>query len=267
MKKDGFICTRCKKIEGKEVLMIEKHDMLVCPGCKTSFYIKGKSPLGRYKETWNKNADDVFTLLRPPFHLNDIENPRLYFLYEDCYHTLLVGHYNASIVLLGVLLEALMKERIWLRLCLDFHGAFGDCLKKIVDHSLMKPEDVKFLKKFKDLVRNPYQHADESQILQGVFVKAWPLAFKKGMTLKKLEKAMQKVKSGNLRPRILPAWEIPAMRSAVKQAYDRQHAINLFNQVYDFLLAAKIKYFKKEEYEELQRKFGTKLQNVEHHEL
>ena len=39
-------CVRCKKIEGKDVLMIEQQDMLVCPNCKTSFFIEGKSPLG-----------------------------------------------------------------------------------------------------------------------------------------------------------------------------------------------------------------------------
>lgn len=113
---EKFLCPRCRKIEGEEVPMIEKYDMVVCPKCQTKIIDKSKSPLGRYMEEWKRNAEEAFPLLRPPIYVNDLENPKLYFLYENCYHTLLIGQYNASIVLMGVLLEALMKERIWLKI-------------------------------------------------------------------------------------------------------------------------------------------------------
>ncbi len=61
-----FLCPICKKISNEEVFMIDKYDMLVCPKCQTSFFIEGKSPLGRYKENWKKNAEEIFPLLRPP---------------------------------------------------------------------------------------------------------------------------------------------------------------------------------------------------------
>ena len=259
MKDKGFQCSRCMKLEGKEVFMIEKHDVLVCPRCKTSLIIKGKSPLPRYKENWTKNAEDIFLLLRPSLYIHDLPNPRLFFLYEDCYHTLLVGRYNASIVLMGVLLEALMKERIWLKLGIDFRGAYGACLKKIEDERLMKVEDIQFLRRFKDKVRNPYQHADEAQIVQGLgFVRAWPIELKRNATLQKLEKSLEEIKSGRLKPQLLPV-DHPAIRPIIKQEYDRKHAIDLFNKVYDFLLIAHAKYFKQEEYDEHHKKFGTRL--------
>jgi len=245
MKEKKFPCAACKAI-GKESFMVEKHDMLVCPKCKTSIILKGRSPLGRYEDNWTRNAEEVFPLVRPPLYQDDLVNPRLFFLYEDCYHTLLIGRYNATIVLLGVLLEALMKERIELKLGTYFRGSYGDCLKKIEEKRLMDVKDIAFLRKFKDEVRNPYQHADEAQIVEGFFVKVWPIQIK-GISLDKLERAFEDVKSGKLQPKILPASDIPAFRSVVKQEYDRRRAISLFNQVYDFLLNASVKYFKKEE--------------------
>ena len=267
MEEKKFLCVVCKKTRGEEVFMIEKHDMLVCPQCKTSFFIEGKSPLGRYEDIWKRNAEEIFPLLKPPLNQADLANPRLFFLYEDCYHALLIGRYNGSIVLMGVLLEALMKERISLKLGINFRHAYGRCLKKIEDEKLMKLEDIRFLRKFKDEIRNPYQHADEFEITQGLFVRAWPLQFEGGLSLKKLERAFENVKSGRLKPKILSAADVPAIRSAAKQAYDRERAIDLFNQVYDFLLAAKIKYFKQEEYQEHQKKFGTGLEKVEHYKV
>jgi len=160
----------------EEVPMIEKHDMIVCPKCQTKIIDKSKSPLGRYTEEWKRNAEEAFPLLRPPLYVNDLENPRLYFLYENCYHTLLIGQYNASIVLMGVLLEALMKERIWLKLGIDFRGPYGACLKKIEREKLMDVKDIVFLRKFKDEIRNPYQHVDDAQIVKELgFVKAIPV--------------------------------------------------------------------------------------------
>ncbi|MCX9074552.1 MAG: hypothetical protein OIN88_07825 [Candidatus Methanoperedens sp.] len=219
------ICGRCKQINNEEVFMVEKHDMLVCPKCQTSFFIKGKSPLERYKENWNNNADEIFVLVRPELSQGDLVNPRLFFLYEDCYHTILIGRYNASIIMMGVLLETLMKERINLKLGGYFEGEYGPCLKN------------------------------------------WPIQFEGEISLEKLSKAIKDTKSGRLKPKLLPAAEIPAFRSIAKQAYDRKRAIELFNQVYDFLLGAKIKYFKQEEYDEHNKKFGTGLENVEHYKV
>jgi len=267
MEEKKFPCPRCKKVKGEEVFMMEKYDMLVCPKCKTSFFLEGKSPLGRYEDDWKKNAEEIFPLLRPPLYQSDLENARLFFLYEDCYHTLLIGRYNASIVLMGVLLEAIMKERIWLKLGIDFRGTYGGCLRIMEKEKLMKAGDIYFLRKFKDEIRNPYTHADESEILEGIFVPVYPLQFEGEFSLERLEQGFESVKSGQLKPKLLPASEVPAIRSVVKREYDRRRAISLFNQVYDFLVAAKIKYFKQEEYEEHCEKFGTRLEKVEHYKV
>jgi hypothetical protein len=69
----------------------EKHDLLVCPNCGFTLVQPWKSPLGRYQENWKGKAETLFPLLRPALSEPDLENPRLFFLYEDCYQTLLIG--------------------------------------------------------------------------------------------------------------------------------------------------------------------------------
>ena len=266
MGKNKLPCPTCKNL-GKEVSMVEKDDMLVCPERQTAFQVEEISPLGRYGDNWKNNAEEIYPLLRPELNQADLPNIRLFLLYEDCYHTLLIGRYNASIVLMGVLLEALMKERIMVKLGIDFTEPYGACLKKIEDEKMMRKEDIKFLRDFKDMIRNPYQHADESKILQGVFIPVFPLQFVDKLSLEKLEQVLKNIKSGKLKPKLLHAADIPAIRSITKQEIDRRKAVNLFNQVYDFLQVAQIRYFKKEDYEEHHRKFGTGLEKVEHYKV
>jgi hypothetical protein len=252
-----LLCFRCKSVKGIDVFMVEKHDLLVCPECKTAIILEGKSPLSRFQDDWKRNAEEVFPLIRPPLYMDDLANPRLFFLYEDCYHTLLIGKYNASIVLMGVLLEALMKERIWLRLGTYFRGAYGDCLQKVKKEKLMDFKDIYYLEKFKNEVRNPYQHADDVQIVEDLgFYRVFPIPIdmSKSVTLQ-LEKGIEDVRTRRIKPRIIPVTD-PLVRDVAKREYDRKHALELFNKVYDFLRVAKIKYFSQEEYDEHQKKFG-----------
>jgi hypothetical protein len=256
MSSGDALCPICGKLRSEEVVMQEKHDMLICPKCRTSFFIKGKIPLHRYFDEWKKNANDLFPLLRPEIHINELPHPQLYFLYEDCYHTLLIGKFNASIVLMGILLEAIMKERIRLKLGKDFVGPYGACLKVIKEKKLMDRNDILFLRRFKDDVRNPYTHVDESQLLQGAFVRVWEIPVAKVLSLAEFEKTLADIKSGKKKPKLMDATN-PIVRPIIKREYDRRHAIKLFNQVYDFLVAANIKYFKQKEYDEYNRKFSA----------
>jgi hypothetical protein len=267
MTEKKFKCSSCKEENDKDIFMVEKHDLLICPNCQTSIMMPGKSPLGRYIDKWKDNADELFPLLRPEMNISDFPIPRLFFLYEDCYFTLLIGRFNASIVLMGVLLEALMKERIRLKLGVDIHGAYGECLKKIEDNDLMEIEDAKFLRKFKNKIRNLYQHSNEYEILNGYFFRVWPIEINGELTLEKLKQFTNDIKEKRVEPKILSASNIPLIRSVAKQSVDRSRAIKLFNLVYDFLINAKGKYFKQIEFDEYIKKFGAGLENIEHHKL
>lgn len=262
-------CFRCKKVKNKEVFMVEKYDLLVCPECQTTIQNKKKSPLGRYIDVWKSNAEEIFPTLEsnaPPLNPDDLPIFRLYFLYEDCYYTLLTGRYNASIVLMGVLLEALMKERIRLKLGIDFQEPYGPCLIKIKEEKLMETEDIKFLEDFKNRTRNLYQHADDKEILKDIFVPVWPLEFD-SFDLKSLEKAIKKVREGELEPILVSAEENPVIRPIVKREIDKKNAMTLFKQVYEFLLKAYDKYFTQENIEKYIDEFGSGFEDIKHYKI
>jgi len=243
---------------GIKVAMIEKYDTLTCPACQLLIYDTSKSPLPRFQDTWIKNSEEIDPLIRPAINLNDFANPKLFFLYEDCYQSLLIGRYNASIVLMGVLVEAIMKERILLKLGIEFTKPYGPCLKKIREEKLMDPLDILFLERFKDQVRNLYQHVDYSQILQGIFVKAWPIKFEKP-SFAAIEQGLADIKSGRIKPIFIPAAYNKIVQPIIKQEHDKQFAIDLFNNVFDFLLIARYRYFRDEDYKEHRAKFGSSL--------
>jgi hypothetical protein len=154
---------------------------------------------------------------------------------------------------MGLLLEALMKERIRLKSGQDFKGAYGACIKIIEEQKIIDPKDLYFLRKFKDQIRNPYAHFDESKIVEGRIVKGWEIPFDELLNPEKFEKTFAAIKSGERKPLLLSATH-PALRSVVKLTDDRRRAIALFNQVYDFLLAFRIRYLRQSDYDEHNKK-------------
>ncbi len=183
--------------------------------------------LEAHKKGWYTKAEEIFPFLRPEPIINDLPNPRSLFLYQDCYQTLLIGRYNASIVMMGVLLEVITKERIEHKLGEYFSEPFGPCLKKIESHKLMRQVHIFFLRKFKNSVRNPYQHADEVDIMKCIFIPVWPIKFENEFSAEKMEKFISDIESGKAKPKFLPVSDIPAIRSIAKQSYDRNKAIVL----------------------------------------
>jgi hypothetical protein len=88
--------------------------------------------LAAYQETWKNNSDFLFALLRPELPSTLTLEPGLKALYQDCYQTLLIGRYNASIIMMGVFLEGLMKERIRLKTGKDFTKPYGQCVDRLM---------------------------------------------------------------------------------------------------------------------------------------
>lgn len=90
-----------------------------------------------------------------------------------------------------------------------------------------------------------YQHADEADIVKGSYMQVWPIS---------------------LNVKFLPVSEIPAIRSLAKQSY-YQKAMELFNEVHDFLIDIYKLYFKEREYQEHNPKYGTGLEKVGHYKV
>src|SRR3989344_6482693 len=243
------ICPFCFETENKKIEMIEEHDTIICKACGTSYFITGKDPLNRYFKEWKKNAEGIDVFLRPALYQQDLSNPMLFNLYEDCYHTLLIGRYNASIVMMGILLEALMKERIILKTNKELGKSYGTSLNVIKDLKLMSQDHITFLEKFKNDIRDLYQHSNEKEIVKGKVIRTWRIDINKDKPLESIKTGVKDVKQGKISPVLIPSTE-PVVRSVVKQEHDKKMAIVLFNEVYDFLLICNNRYFKQEEYDE-----------------
>lgn len=230
--------------------------------------------LKNYRASWEHNSDHLFAVLRPEFPVH-VLGPGLKSLFDDCYHTLLIGRYNASIVMLGVFLEALMKERIRLKTGSDFPKPYGECVDRLMGikrvrkkgieyikkagngYNLITPEDIRFFKRYRHL-RNAYAHFDEVKVVSNRALKAW--AFPIGdkideSTLKVIETTLNEIKSGKRKPIVTPATH-PALRSISKFNSDPKAAVKLFNEVYDFTLSFSFKYLRQKDYYEYNGQYG-----------
>ena len=267
------ICPICF-LNGKTVHLQIENNILHCSDCNAHFPLETTSPLVGYQKTWNDNSSYLFAILRPEFpeHLNlDIG---LNQLLDDCYHTLLIGRYNASMVMMGVFLEALMKERIRLKTGLDFTKPYAQCIDRLMGikrvrkkgieriqkagdgYYLIAPEDIQFFSRFRNL-RNTYAHFDEVKAVGNKTMKTWE--FKLGdkideSLLKEIETTLNEIKSGKRKP-IVTAATHKVLRSISKLESDRKDSVILFNQVYDFTLEFTMKYLRQKDYDECNSRF------------
>lgn len=255
MTSKNIFCLACKFHLDKTVYMIEVNEHLVCPECSNSYPTDGISVLEAYELNWKDNAINVFFSLRPELNSRDLSNPKLFSLYMDCYHTLLIGRYNASIVMMGVLVEAIVKERIYLKRGIECTQPLGPCLNLIKKHKLMDEKDINFLYKFKKIVRNPYQHIDDKEIMRDIKSQIWEFKFN---SLDEMKSQIESVRAGKIKPAIVNISEKRAILSIFKQEHDSKIVIPLFNEVYDFMLRCNLKYFNQHEWNEYHEKFRIK---------
>ncbi len=224
--------------------------------------------LAAYQETWKNNSDFLFALLRPELPSTLTFEPGLKALYQDCYQTLLIGRYNASIVMMGVFLEALMKERIRLKTGKDFTKPYGQCIDRLMGFKRLKgrieragdgcnliaSKDIIFLDRFRDRVRNVYAHFDEAKLVDGRIMRVWEVPVGDKFNLAEFEAAFKEIKAGKRKPLLLDARH-PALRSVSKLYSDSKEAARLFNLVYDFALGFIMKYLRQKDYDEYHERF------------
>lgn len=254
MNDNDIFCLACKSHKNETVFMVEINGYRICPECNNSYPIDGTITLESYKSDWNENADKTFFLLRPELNPIDLANPKLFSLYMDCYQTLLSGRYNASIVMMGLLLEAIIKNIYFLKFGTECTKPFGPCLQEIQKHKLMNKDEIKYLNNFKNEIRNPYQHVDDGYILKNVKIPVWPIKFEKP---EELISQIEKMKAGDTKPTMMSASEEPAIQPIIKNEYDSKKAIVLFNTVYDFLVLCNNKYFNQREWDKHHQKYST----------
>jgi len=171
--------------------------------------------------------------------------PRLRQVYIDTYCVTMMGFWNVSIIMQGVLLETLVKEIIFVKEKKDFRGSFGYAISRCEKKGYLTDVEIKFLRRFKDEIRNLYQHVDVKKIAGERKVRAWKIPLKKEKLAESLLKDIEKVIKGEAGPAKLMSYrDIRPVGIVIKGTIDEQLALPLFGRVEKFVRDLSTKHFK-----------------------
>jgi len=183
--------------------------------------------------------------------------PHLRALYFQVYFLTAYGFNNPALTMCGVLLEALIKQRIFDSGVPDekiermyFGGAIEECSKK----EIISNEEVNFLKNNKNKLRNNYIHYNQFKLTKGIQAPGWRAPGHE--VVQKLIELDRKVKKGlltekearielvkGMEPRIISSKDARAVAQTFKSEIDERIAIPTFLKIDKFVREFAKKYF------------------------
>ena len=170
--------------------------------------------------------------------------PRLMQAYMDTFCVTMMGFWNVSIIMQGILLETLVKEIIFAKEKKDFQNPFGPAIQRCADEGYLEDEEINFLKRFKDEIRNPYQHVDIKKIVGEKKIPTWIIPIEKGKEAELILKGIENFHKQKLGPSELKGYEdLRAVGIVLKGEKDRKLALPLFCQVEEFVRKISEKHF------------------------
>jgi len=198
-------------------------------------------------------------------NLNKLPNKELPFmeshlraLYFQTYFLLAEGFYNASLVLMGILLETITKELLFMNDVTDSELEkinFYDAIKKCKERDLLIHEELNFLKNINIKLRDPYIHYNKMKLSEGTSF----LGGKISDPVPKIISLLEKTWNGELteeeaRHELIKDVKFEPMTSKDfrplaqmgKSEFEDKEAINIFLEVDKFTRGFAKKYFKPE---------------------
>jgi len=170
--------------------------------------------------------------------------PRLRQTYMDTFCVTMMGFWNVSIIMQGVLLETLVKEIIFAKEKKDFQRPFGDAINRCEKKGYLEAAEISFLKRFKDEIRNTYQHVDIKKIVGKEKVTAWRIPLEKGKEAESILKGIKKIHKKEFGHGELKGYEdVRAVGILIKGEKDKKLALPLFCQVEEFVRKLSEKHF------------------------
>lgn len=206
-----------------------------------------KLQLEALKKSINENLDKL-----PNKELPFME-PHLRSLYFQAYFLLLYGLDNASIVLCGILLENIVKEKLFNEGIADEDLEkmnFGQVIKECETRKNLTKKELDFLKDKKEKLRNPYSHYNLMKLTDGKFVPICNIPLDEVIKLNALvkkgilteEEARNKL-CGSKTFRFSDSKEFRALAQIVKGEEDKKIVIPTFLEVDRFIRNFAKKYF------------------------
>ena len=180
--------------------------------------------------------------------------PHLRALYFETYFLLAKGFYNASLVLMGILLENVIKEKLFMEGTKDEELEkinFGVALNKI--KLFISDEEFKFLDDRKLRLRNPYAHYNKMKLSEGIYFPAWTIE----NPVQKLIALQERVNKGELteaqarqelikgvEPELMSSKEFRPISQIAKSEKEKSQVTDVFLEIDGFIREFAEKYFK-----------------------
>lgn len=211
---------------------------------------KIKIELEQTKNNLSKNFDKL-----PEEELPFME-PHLRSLYYQIYYLLAYGFYNASIVLVGIFLESITKEILFINGVTDAElesMEFGPAILECKKRNLLLPEEIIFLFDKKDKIRNPYLHNNQINLTKGKYFDIYKISkpVERLINLDKMVKdgklteqqARGELISG-LNPEQRDSTSLRPLAQVARTQEEEKKAFSIFLDVDKFIRKLAIKYFK-----------------------
>ena len=180
--------------------------------------------------------------------------PHLRSLYFETYFLLAKGFYNASLVLMGILLENVIKEKLFMEGTKDEELEkinFGVALTKI--KPFISDEEFKFLDDRKLRLRNPYAHYNKMKLSEGIYFPVWTVE----NPVQKLIALQERVNKGELaeaqarqelikgvEPELMSSKEFRPISQIAKCEKEKSQVTDVFSEIDGFIREFTEKYFK-----------------------
>ena len=209
-----------------------------------------KMELDRIKNSLSK------TLGKLPNKELPFMEPHLRALYFETYFLLAQEFYNASLVLMGILLENIAKEKLFMEGVKDEKLEkmnFGQVINESKD--ILSPKELDFLKKKKEELRNPYAHFNKMKLSEGIYFPGWKIPSNE--IVPKLIALDKRVKNGELteeqarqelikgiKPELISSKEFRPIAHIAKSEKEKASAIDNFLEINKFVRDFAKKYFK-----------------------
>ena len=185
--------------------------------------------------------------------------PHLRTLYFETYFLLAEGFYNSSLVLGGIFLENLTKEKLFMEKIKDDELEsmnFAQTIKKCKEMDVLKEDELNFLENKKERLRNPYAHYNKMKLSKGVYFRGWKI----DNPVEKLIALGEQVKKGELtevqarkkliegvEPELISSEEFRPIAHIAKNMLEEQGlAMSTFLEIDKFTREFAEKYFKPE---------------------
>jgi len=218
------------------------------------FYLNKEELIGRELENMKVNLTKNLDKL-PNEELPFMES-HLRALYFQSYFLLAYGFNNASIVLDGILLESVTKEKLFMDGISDEkleQMNFAQAIRKCKEMGILSESELVFLEEKNKLIRNPYAHYNQFKISEGIYFPTWKIE----NPVEKLISLQERVNKGELtevqarqelikgvKPELMSSKEFRPLGQIVKSEKEKIDSIDIFLEIDKFIRKFAEKYFK-----------------------